>query len=323
MEGKDEIKELFSQKLGSYEAKVNPELWGNIASQIGTAATTTAASTGLSVLSKWLIGIGISTAVVTATVVTINMTSSDSSETKTPLVTENQMVDPAKETTEDNVPLPTSNKETSTNPTVKESEETGTTLERTVDVVNNDRVEEPATNTAQLPVNTENEGLVDQDNSFIPNPTTVKETKEPASSGEPTVNEGQGKEETTPATNANGGEQKQPENNIQEEEDPVIVETNTPVENYKIDRLPNIFSPNGDGDNDQFFIKSSGLNDFNVVILSSNNQVVFSSRDHNFRWDGTDLSGSPVPNGQYIYYLTAKDDSGKLVKKYSSLTVTR
>lgn len=35
MKDKDQIKELFSNKLGSYKADVNPALWNNIASQIG------------------------------------------------------------------------------------------------------------------------------------------------------------------------------------------------------------------------------------------------------------------------------------------------
>lgn len=70
MEGKDNIKELFSQKLGNYEAKVNPELWAKISSQVAAGATTTVA-TGLSLFTKIAIGVGVSAAAI-ATVVLLN-----------------------------------------------------------------------------------------------------------------------------------------------------------------------------------------------------------------------------------------------------------
>ena len=72
MKGRDEIKELFSEKLGNYEAKVNPELWTNIASQIGAATATTAASTGISFLTKWIIGASIASAVAVTTIIVVN-----------------------------------------------------------------------------------------------------------------------------------------------------------------------------------------------------------------------------------------------------------
>ena len=54
MKGNKEIEQIFSDKLKGFEANVRPELWGNIASQIGTAAMPVAA--GVSLLSKIIIG---------------------------------------------------------------------------------------------------------------------------------------------------------------------------------------------------------------------------------------------------------------------------
>ena len=70
MKGRDEIKELFSDKLGNFEAQVRPDMWANIASQIG-GTTTSVASSGLSLLSKTFIGIGIGAAVVTTVLLVI------------------------------------------------------------------------------------------------------------------------------------------------------------------------------------------------------------------------------------------------------------
>jgi len=54
LKGNKEIEQMFSDKLKGFEADVRPELWGNIASQIGTAAIPIAG--GASFLSKIIIG---------------------------------------------------------------------------------------------------------------------------------------------------------------------------------------------------------------------------------------------------------------------------
>lgn len=92
---------------------------------------------------------------------------------------------------------------------------------------------------------------------------------------------------------------------------------------YTIESLPNIFTPDGDGINDEFFLKSDGLYNFNVVVLNSANQTVFTSQDPNFRWDGKDLRGNPIPSGNYMYYITATDSAGNPIKEFSYLTVKR
>ena len=111
-----------------------------------------------------------------------------------------------------------------------------------------------------------------------------------------------------------------------------LTETVVPSENinisseeksvYKLD-LKNVFTPNGDGVNDYLEIETEGLSDFSVVILDKNNQKIYTSNDPHFKWDGTNMSGEFVPEGNYIYFVTAKTESNKPISKYSSLTIKR
>ena len=86
--------------------------------------------------------------------------------------------------------------------------------------------------------------------------------------------------------------------------------------------LPNIFTPNGDGKNDFLSIKIGEVTEFSVVILNQANKVIFTSNDPNFLWDGFATNGELSPAGTYVYYISAKDLNGKLLTKYSSLTIS-
>ncbi len=86
--------------------------------------------------------------------------------------------------------------------------------------------------------------------------------------------------------------------------------------------LPNIFTPNGDGKNDLLSIKIGEVTEFSVVILNQANKVIFTSIDPNFSWDGVATNGELSPAGTYVYYISAKDLNGKLLTKYSSLTIS-
>lgn len=61
MEGKDPIKDLFSEKLSQLEVPVRPEIWSTVSSQIGAAVP--AAAGGLSIVSKIIIGISVAASV--------------------------------------------------------------------------------------------------------------------------------------------------------------------------------------------------------------------------------------------------------------------
>lgn len=73
----------------------------------------------------------------------------------------------------------------------------------------------------------------------------------------------------------------------------------------------NIFSPNGDGINDQFTFefKSASISEFTCVILNRWGVVVGEINDINDGWDGTDKNGDPCTNGVYFYKYVAKTDN--------------
>jgi len=129
------------------------------------------------------------------------------------------------------------------------------------------------------------------------------------------------KENTT--TEENTPQQRLPSNDVIKEEPLAVIKSDIDIPTYKIIKMPDVFSPNGDNTNDLFFIETEGLLDFNIVIINSSSSVVFQSTDVNFKWDGYDRFGEEAPNGRYVYFITAKDKTGKNVKEYKYLTVLR
>ena len=93
-------------------------------------------------------------------------------------------------------------------------------------------------------------------------------------------------------------------------------------ENESTILLPNIFTPNGDGKNDLLSIKIGEVTEFSVVILNQANKPIYTSNNPNFSWDGIATNGELSPAGSYVYYISAKDLNGKLLTKYSSLTIS-
>jgi gliding motility-associated-like protein len=87
--------------------------------------------------------------------------------------------------------------------------------------------------------------------------------------------------------------------------------------------IPNIFSPNGDGINDQFFITSSGISTLNCDIYNRWGQLIFSIKSVNQTWDGVMNNGNHASEGTYFYLLQATGFDGKEYKKDGPLTLVR
>lgn len=69
--------------------------------------------------------------------------------------------------------------------------------------------------------------------------------------------------------------------------------------------LPNIFTPNNDGQNETLQIdwKQNTIEDFSIVVLNKENQVVFNSSNPYFDWDGSDPGSEKLARGNYIYFV--------------------
>ncbi|HTF04314.1 MAG TPA: gliding motility-associated C-terminal domain-containing protein, partial [Bacteroidia bacterium] len=69
--------------------------------------------------------------------------------------------------------------------------------------------------------------------------------------------------------------------------------------------IPNVFSPNGDGINDEFFIPNSGLSEYKLEIYDRWGVKLFESSAPDVRWDGRTTSGAQCADGTYYFILIA------------------
>jgi gliding motility-associated-like protein len=292
VEGKDNIKDLFNEKLSGFEGNVRPELWSSILSQIATPVATSV-GTGISLLTKTVIGLSVAASI--GVVGFYLFTRSEENKNYKSSVSN-------KEITEDNKIKALSN-ETST------TSNSNGTAEKGSDVILTMESNQPVENGSDLDKTEENKADVIsnkqvENNQRVDNKPYIKEDK--IVDLEAPINKEVGIQETT---NTDGTVL------TQEEE---VKETESSV-----GELPNVFTPNGDGVNDYLSVKTDQATDFSVVILDQNNKIVYQSTDAAFNWNGTSMAGDHVPNGSYVYYVTARNSKGELITKHSRLTINR
>ncbi|MFN4123816.1 MAG: gliding motility-associated C-terminal domain-containing protein [Flavobacteriales bacterium] len=86
--------------------------------------------------------------------------------------------------------------------------------------------------------------------------------------------------------------------------------------------IPNSFTPNGDGFNDLFIIKSTSIQSLHGVIYNRWGQAVHEWSGLDAAWDGT-VNGRTSPDGVYFYIITAKDLLGNELVKQGNVTMLR
>ncbi len=281
MVNKDEIADLFREKLSGYEAEVRPELWSAVSSQI--AASSAIASAGVSMLTKILVPLA-AAGVLTGSVLLLR--NNDSKEA------------------------------TKSEPKEKQI----SVLEKTTAQKNMEDVEvESGQPEKQQPVHIEekkaNDLLVEEglnmwaQSGMQDSPEPIKHPVDAIIVDEEfAINEDRVAPTLTTA--------------VEKEEEVVQKLEETRISDQLI-QLPNVFTPNNDGSNDRFEIKTDGLSDFQLVILNDANKVIFSSSDASFSWDGTLNNGDQAPAGTYLYYLTAKDTNQNVISRSSMLKLIR
>lgn len=355
------IEDLFRKELGNYKVKVNPNIWKGVQAGIGT---TTATVTGLSVVSKIIIGTLVAGGI-TFGGIFLFKTLPSSTKTTTVLL-------PSEEKTDNDIPKKSSiatdketvevtmNNATNNSKKIANINESKAILnqhkkesdlqEDTISFINKniemDGVSELLKNT-----NHKNSliTLVAPDSSF-----KVKANKETSSIIEPIdihVNierqenqfvrfkvSGVPKDAYITWDFGDGyfGYVASPEHFYEKKgnynvilsvkiNQKVITKTLNIEVKVKgiISRLPNIFTPNGDGNNDIFYVETKNLKTFQITIMNLDQKVVYRSNNISFKWDGLSLKGEPVKSGNYLYTITAEDTAGNIINEYHRLRIER
>ncbi|WP_317898099.1 gliding motility-associated C-terminal domain-containing protein [Aurantibacillus circumpalustris] len=88
--------------------------------------------------------------------------------------------------------------------------------------------------------------------------------------------------------------------------------------------FPNAFTPNGDGNNDQFCLQgwSFCMREFNILIFDKWGELVYESSDPSFCWDGI-YKGSPLGAGVFVYVVKAKQFDSIILNKKGNISLIR
>jgi gliding motility-associated-like protein len=87
-------------------------------------------------------------------------------------------------------------------------------------------------------------------------------------------------------------------------------------------KLPNAFSPNGDGVNDVFYVRGGPFETIDLKVYNGWGEMIFQTNDPTFGWDGTH-KGKPVVSGVYVYTVVATTSEGDEFDRSGKVTLIR
>lgn len=285
MEEKDLFNELLKTKLDNLESPVRADVWSNVASSITSTSSTV--STGLSLLSKIAIGVSIVAATVTGVLLSLaDEKSQDENTVETPMQPE-QVSKEKNQSLNPNVQSDSQNELKNTQENIKKISSPKLIFNKKSDILSTQNI----SNTNGV-IMDNTKGIQQQENKV----------------------EGQSNTSIIQHVLVN--------NEIKPDESTTL--NSSPINSVKSEleiTLPNIFTPNGDGVNDELIVDLTKLVGASIVVMNLKGQVIFTYQGSDFKWDGRDKNGDLVPDGSYMYFVTGDDNKGILFKKYSNLEV--
>ncbi|MES2760749.1 MAG: choice-of-anchor L domain-containing protein [Bacteroidota bacterium] len=87
--------------------------------------------------------------------------------------------------------------------------------------------------------------------------------------------------------------------------------------------IPNVFTPNGDGSNEFFSIKSTGVKEISLQIFNRWGQKLHEFTGPKASWDGLTPNGAEVPEGTYFYFVKATGFDDAEIEKHGSVNLFR
>jgi gliding motility-associated-like protein len=85
----------------------------------------------------------------------------------------------------------------------------------------------------------------------------------------------------------------------------------------------NIFSPDGNGQNDEFtfYHRSDAVKEFYCTVVNRWGVIIAEFNNVNDGWNGTDKQGNKVPDGVYFYTYAGKADTGEEFSGQGTVTL--
>ena len=100
-----------------------------------------------------------------------------------------------------------------------------------------------------------------------------------------------------------------------------IINVSTVDCNYNI-FIPNVFSPDGNGENDVLKVEGNGIEALDFSIFNRWGNLIFKSSSSDLGWDGT-YKGQPVNQGVFVYFVSGTFVDGNSFEKKGTVTVIR
>ncbi|MEO0877697.1 MAG: gliding motility-associated C-terminal domain-containing protein, partial [Bacteroidota bacterium] len=91
--------------------------------------------------------------------------------------------------------------------------------------------------------------------------------------------------------------------------------------------VPNVVTPNGDGDNDDLvfdvitFSDPEEIPDNELIIFNRWGDIIFEAKPYNNDWNGLNQEGQPIPEATYYYVLRLNISRGEIIR--GDITVIR
>ena len=308
---KDNLEDLFKDSFENFEADVNPSVWKNVQTALKGASLGLLGKMLLNKMgSSAVISIVSSAAAVIATVFVMNGTGTKTNKPATKEAGKPKVVAETVKPTVDEIKtfLTPENKEIVSEPVVKKIDEPQNTLTITNDKINSvireyseqavaDISASPIGGQAGLVVNFMNNGIGKTNKWDFGDGKKETGTNPPHYYDEPGI--------YTVVLTSISADGKASSDSIKFEV--------TAKENSSVRSASGDFSPNGDGLRDYFGFNAENLINQTVVVFDKNKMIVYQSGSLAAKWDGTNLKGKPVKEGEYYYIQKAE---GKDSKKY-------
>jgi len=324
MKKTDNIEKLFKETFEHFEADVNPNVWANVQgginSGIGSAAGTAAKFT----IGKIIAGAAAVTVIAGSAwyfsqskngfpSLWDKINTSDNNQNKTEIVSIEtaQNIISEKKSEKKNGDSPTNNQTSSPIPSASSTAISTTQAQNTSDVTSNETnsLSDNANNSNSSSQPAHKYGNASQGNGGILRYNKAVDENTTAS-----------KDNSSPEDNSSNNESASEAGSATDVDPSKEEETKTISE---ISFVPNVFSPNGDGNNDIFFFKMKNIASIGVAILNQRGEMVAKWNSLEGSWNGKTFSGSNAPEGVYLYFIQGKGIDGAEHSKKGSITLKR